>query len=52
MKGEPEWMRTLHKSLDYFLRRPMPQWGGDLNQIDFDDIYLPAGDREAGRLLG
>ena len=40
MKGEPEWMRAFrHKSLDYFLRRPMPQWGGDLNQIDFDDIY-------------
>jgi len=40
MKGEPEWMRTFrHKSLDYFLRRPMPQWGGDLNQIDFDNIF-------------
>jgi Fe-S cluster assembly protein SufB len=40
MKQEPEWMRTFrHKSLDYFLRRPMPQWGGDLDQIDFDDIY-------------
>src|SRR4029453_18114797 len=40
MKGEPEWMRTFrHKSLDYFLRRPMPQWGGDLDQIDFDNIY-------------
>src|SRR5918996_284693 len=40
MKGEPEWMRTFrHKSLDYFLRRPMPQWGGDLNQIDFDGIF-------------
>ena len=33
-------MRTFrHKSLDYFLRRPMPQWGGDLNQIDFDNIF-------------
>jgi len=40
MKQEPEWMRTFrHKSLDYFLRRPMPQWGGDLNQIDFDNIF-------------
>jgi Fe-S cluster assembly protein SufB len=40
MKGEPEWMRAFrHKSLDYFLRRPMPQWGGDLDQIDFDNIY-------------
>ena len=33
MKQEPEWMRTFrHKSLDYFLRRPMPQWGGDLDR--------------------
>ncbi|HEV2870609.1 MAG TPA: Fe-S cluster assembly protein SufB, partial [Actinomycetota bacterium] len=40
MKGEPEWMRTFrHKSLDYFLRRPMPQWGGDLDQIDFENIF-------------
>jgi len=40
MKNEPEWMRKFrHKSLDYFLRRPMPQWGGDLNKIDFDNIY-------------
>ena len=40
MKDEPEWMRKFrHKSLDYFLRRPMPQWGGDLDQIDFDNIF-------------
>jgi FeS assembly protein SufB len=40
MKQEPEWMRKFrHKSLDHFLRRPMPQWGGDLNQIDFDNIF-------------
>jgi Fe-S cluster assembly protein SufB len=40
MKQEPEWMRTFrHKSLDYFLRRPMPQWGGDLDQIDFENIF-------------
>ena len=30
-KGEPDWMRAFrHKSLDYFLRRPMPKWGADL----------------------
>ncbi|MGN6687000.1 MAG: Fe-S cluster assembly protein SufB, partial [Actinomycetales bacterium] len=28
-----------HKSLDYFLARPLPQWGGNLNEIDFDNIY-------------
>ena len=54
MKGEPEWMRTFrHKSLDYFLRRPMPQWGGDLDQIDFDNIfYFLRATEEAGHLLG
>src|SRR3990172_2812591 len=39
-KSEPEWMRKFrHKSLDYFLARPLPTWGGDLTQIDFDDIF-------------
>jgi Fe-S cluster assembly protein SufB len=39
-KNEPEWMRKFrHKSLDYFLARPLPMWGGDLTHIDFDDIY-------------
>src|SRR5204863_5868577 len=28
-----------HKSLDYFLARPLPQWGGNLNEIDFENIY-------------
>jgi Fe-S cluster assembly protein SufB len=27
------------KSLDYFRARPLPQWGGNLNQIDFENIY-------------
>ncbi|HUY79071.1 MAG TPA: SufD family Fe-S cluster assembly protein, partial [Ktedonobacterales bacterium] len=40
MKGEPTWMRDFrHKSYDLFLKRPMPTWGGDLSEIDFDDIY-------------
>src|SRR6266571_2732025 len=39
-KGEPDWMRKFrHKSLDYFLARPLPQWGGNLNDIAFDNIY-------------
>src|SRR2546423_1328277 len=41
-KGEPEGMRkSRHKSLDYFLARPMPTWGGGdpLQEIDFDNIY-------------
>jgi Fe-S cluster assembly scaffold protein SufB len=40
LKGEPQWMRDFrHKSLDIFLKKPMPTWGGDLSSIDFDDIY-------------
>ena len=40
IKGEPDWMRKFrHKSLDIFWRKPMPTWGADLSDIDFDDIY-------------
>src|SRR5437764_1951279 len=39
-KNEPEWMRKFRlKSLEYFLARPMPSWGGDLSEIDFDNIF-------------
>jgi len=39
-KGEPDWMRRFrHRALDYFLARPMPRWGADLSDIDFDNIY-------------
>jgi len=40
MKGEPEWM--LEKRLigyKQFLSKPTPQWGGNLNDIDYNDIY-------------
>src|SRR5947209_1260877 len=40
MKDEPNWMRKFRlKSLDHFLKRPMPTWGADLSGIDFDNIY-------------
>jgi Fe-S cluster assembly protein SufB len=40
IKSEPAWMRDFRlKSLDYFLARPMPSWGGDLSGIDFDNIF-------------
>jgi Fe-S cluster assembly scaffold protein SufB len=40
LKGEPQWMRDFrHRSLDLFLQRPMPNWGGNLGDIDFQDIY-------------
>ena len=39
-KDEPEWMRKFRlRSLEYFLARPMPSWGGNLNDIDFENIY-------------
>src|SRR5213595_3962368 len=39
-KDEPDWMRKFrHRSLDYFLARPIPQWGGNLGEIDFDNIF-------------
>jgi Fe-S cluster assembly protein SufB len=39
-KSEPDWMREFrHKSLDYFLARPMPGWGADLSAIDFENIH-------------
>ncbi|MDN6354330.1 MAG: Fe-S cluster assembly protein SufB, partial [Corynebacterium sp.] len=38
-KNEPEWMleRRL-KALSTFDRKPMPTWGADLSEIDFDNI--------------
>lgn len=39
MKEEPEWMLDYRlKALDHFYSRPMPQWGGDLSGLDFDEI--------------
>src|SRR6184192_78401 len=39
-KNEPEWMRKFRlKSLEYFRARPLPEWGGDLSEIDFDSIF-------------
>ena len=39
-KKEPEWMREFRlKAYQNFVDRPTPQWGGDLDQIDFNDIH-------------
>src|SRR5215204_4866649 len=39
-KDEPAWMREFRlKALEHFENRPTPQWGGNLNQIDWDDIH-------------
>ncbi len=40
MKNEPDWMRAIRlHAYEHFTHRPTPQWGADLNQIDFNDIY-------------
>ena len=49
LKNEPQWMLDFRlKALDIFFARPMPQWGGDLDQIDFQNIYyyMKASDRQ------
>ena len=39
MKNEPQWMLDFRlKSLEHFYNMPMPQWGGDLNSLNFDEI--------------
>src|SRR3954447_6818174 len=39
-KDEPQWMRNFRiKAFEHFESRPTPQWGGNLNQINFDDIH-------------
>jgi Fe-S cluster assembly protein SufB len=39
-KDEPQWMREFRlKALEHFQQRPTPTWGGNLGQIDWDDIH-------------
>jgi Fe-S cluster assembly protein SufB len=39
-KDEPQWMRDFRlKALEHFYARPTPKWGGNLGQIDWDDIH-------------
>ncbi len=39
MKEEPQWMLDYRlKALEHFYERPMPQWGGDLSELNFDEI--------------
>jgi Fe-S cluster assembly protein SufB len=40
MKGEPQWMRDFRlRALRTWEKKPMPQWGGNLNEIDFQNIF-------------
>ncbi len=50
MKEEPEWMLEYRlKALKHFLERPMPTWGPDLSELDFDSItyYVKPAERES-----
>ncbi|MEW9551771.1 Fe-S cluster assembly protein SufB [Nonomuraea sp. NPDC050783] len=39
LKNEPEWMLDLRlKGLRLFDKKPLPAWGADLSDIDFDNI--------------
>jgi len=39
LKNEPDWMRQFRlRSLEIFLAKPLPSWGGNIH-LDFQDIY-------------
>lgn len=40
MKNEPEWMREYRMAaFEMFNKMPMPSWGPDLSEIDFNNIF-------------
>ncbi len=40
IKMEPEWMKRFRlKAYEIFISKPMPSWGPDLSELDFNDIY-------------
>ncbi|MEK6888264.1 MAG: Fe-S cluster assembly protein SufB, partial [Candidatus Aenigmatarchaeota archaeon] len=50
IKNEPEWMTQFRlRALETFLRKPLPKWGPDLSNINFDNItyYLSASKNKA-----
>jgi Fe-S cluster assembly protein SufB len=49
-KNEPGWMTDFRlKSLEIFYSKPTPTWGGDLSELDYDDItyYVKPSDKSA-----
>lgn len=49
MKSEPAWMRDFRlKGLEVFQNRPTPTWGGNLSELNYDDIhyFMKAADRQ------
>ena len=50
LKSEPEWMLKLRlKGYELFGRKPMPNWGADLSEIDFENIkyFVRSTERQA-----
>ena len=42
-KGEPDWMRQFRlRSLAAFRKKKMPNWGADLSDLDFENLYYYA----------
>ena len=40
MKNEPMWMREFRlEALDLFYSKPMPNWGGDMSELDFQNMF-------------
>ncbi len=40
IKSEPAWMKEFRlKSLEHFERKPLPMWGGRVDEIDFQNIF-------------
>ncbi len=40
MKNEPQWMLDFRlRAYRTFEKKPLPQWGGNLNEIDFQNIF-------------
>ena len=49
MKAEPGWMRDVRlKALEVFWSKPNPTWGGELGELDYNDIryFMRAADRQ------
>ena len=52
LKGEDEWIRKFRlKAYEIFLKKPMPLWGADLTEVNFDNIhyYVKPSDRKMAR---
>ncbi len=49
VKGEPHWMREFRlRALEIFFKKPMPTWGADLSELNFDQIvyYVRPSERQ------